>query len=94
MTAQEELDKLAIAKQTIADLEAEIKSKSILCPDCAKWYYKGAFSVNSRTITRTVCSNPLTGGYLDPYEYEDAKYLQVYYECPLGHEVFDREWAL
>ena len=42
-----------------------------------------------RSVTRTKCKNPLTGGYLDDYEYEQVTEEEIYYECPKGHKIVD-----
>ncbi|MBQ8792347.1 MAG: hypothetical protein IJZ62_01880 [Clostridia bacterium] len=38
-------------------------------------------------MKKTVCTNPLTGGYLDPYEYEEQEVTEFCNVCPEGHEI-------
>ena len=87
---RQELDKLLEEFKTkITIIKKEITEGYMFCPKCGDYYKKSAWEAGARTIIRKRCTNLLTGGYLDDYEYEDIEETELYHECPKGHKVID-----
>lgn len=63
----------------------ELKKTVRRCQSCDDYYLLEAWKFSTREATVSRCTNPLTGGYLDRYEYETVKVLQQCYTCPKGH---------
>ena len=86
----EELDSLLISsKFEIENAKRFIVKDYIYCDKCNDYYKEKAWDKKKKTITTLECTNPLTGGYLDPYEYEKVTKEVLYYECPKGHQIVD-----
>ena len=56
------------------------------CPMCEDYYKKSSFKYSVGTEIVKRCTNSLTGGYLDAYEYEDVEECFKYAICPKGHK--------
>lgn len=52
------------------------------CPTCQNEIYYKKCKVNFTTKINEVCTNPLTGGYLDRYNYEKRKERYIEFLCP------------
>lgn len=87
LTAQEQYDILEDARLGIERMKTELSNDCYYCPTCRMRYFKKACHSNTRKVKKTVCLNPLTGGYLDPYEYEEREVLEWCNVCPEGHEL-------
>lgn len=87
---QKELDKLLAEYKTKIEItKNELVKDYMFCTKCRDHYKKSAWETGVRTIKRIRCTNPLTGGYLDDYEYEEVEETEMYYECPKGHKIVD-----
>ena len=60
------------------------------CPHCKTYYKSKQWSMTPLEETHFKCLNPLNG-YLEKYEYEEIKETVLYYECPVGHLVLDKD---
>lgn len=85
--AQERIDILNAAIERATRMKNQVIKDSRYCSVCDKYYFKKECHIDSRKIKETVCLNPLTGGYLDPYEYEEQEITEFYNICPEGHEM-------
>lgn len=91
--AQERIDILNAAIERATKIKSQIIKDCRHCPTCGKYYFKRKCHINSRRVKKTICTNPLTGGYLDPYEYEEKKITEFCNICPEGHEMGEyTEW--
>lgn len=91
--AQEHINILNAAIEQAAKMKDQVIKNSKYCPTCGKYYFKRECHVVFRKIRKTVCTNPLTGGYLDPYEYEEQEVTEFCNICPEGHEMGEYvEW--
>ena len=92
-TVSEKLAKLSDLgekyRQKIEQVKKEITTDYRYCHKCKDYYKKNAWEMGVRSVTKTQCKNPLTGGYLDDYEYEQVTEEETYYECPKGHKIVD-----
>ncbi len=64
----------------------EILNEYEYCKECDDYYKKKFFEDVVKEKEYEYCTNRLTGGYLDDYEYETRKDLFKYRVCPKGHE--------
>lgn len=91
LSIKEKLERLDQLKRRYAlaiEHEKEsLKSDYEYCRECGEYYLKKSWDDLATDETRMVCSNPLTGGYLDDYEYEAVKYKVWYRICPRGHRI-------
>lgn len=57
-------------------------SDFIYCPQCNVERSPSSLIKNKRTRRINICANPFTGGYLEPYRYEEK--IEIVYEflCP------------
>lgn len=89
LSINEKIEDLKMAKSVVNkdfdDAIDELKKSARYCRNCREYYLLESWKFSSREITTSRCTNPLTGGYLDPYEYETVKVLQQCYLCPKGH---------
>lgn len=89
ISAKEKLEKLDDylnkVNTFVAHEKVNIKKEYTYCPKCKDYYKNEYFKKFEREEIRSVRTNPWTGGYLDPYEYEDTKMYIKYEECPKGH---------
>lgn len=85
--AQERIDILNAAIERATEMKNQVIKDSRHCPTCGKYYFKKECHIDSRKVRKTVCTNPLTGGYLDPYEYEEQEVTEFCNICPEGHEM-------
>lgn len=85
--AQERIDILNAAIERATEMKNDVIKNSRYCETCKKYYFKKECRVDSRKVRKTVCINPLTGGYLDPYEYEEQEVTEFCNICPEGHEM-------
>ena len=76
-------------EQKIKQVKKEITTNYRYCSKCKDYYKRTAWESGVRLVTRQRCKNPLTGGYLDDYEYEQVTEEETYYECPKGHRIID-----
>lgn len=60
------------------------------CPKCKDYYRENTFELAKKEVLEEECTNQLTGGYLDPYEYRPIYNTYLYYICPKGHWNQDR----
>lgn len=93
ITVSEKLQKLDILlskyKEKIEQIKKDLIKDFRYCYKCKDYYKKNAWEIGVRSVTRTKCKNPLAGGYLDDYEYEQVTEEETYYECPKGHKIVD-----
>lgn len=87
LSAQEQLDLLKQVSDGISHMKSELLEKCRYCKTCEKHYFKTELNIDTRKTKKIVCINPLTGGYLDPYEYEEQEVTEFCYKCPEGHEI-------
>lgn len=91
LSVKNKIDHLGILKTrccTIIDEAIEnLKKDFTYCPHCKEYYKNSAWETKWITRTRLVCTNSLTGGYLDPYEYEEKTETVSVKECPRGHQI-------
>ena len=80
--AQERIDILQAAIDRATD---RVIKDSKYCKVCKKYYFKTKCDIDSRRVKKSICVNPLTGGYLDPYEYEEQVVTEYCWKCPEGH---------
>ena len=85
--AQERIDILNAAIERATEMKNDIIKNSRYCGVCKKYYFKKICHIDSRKVIKEVCTNPLTGGYLDPYEYEKREVTEFCNICPEGHEI-------
>ena len=57
-------------------------SDFIYCPQCNVERSPFSLIKRRRKEITTVCTNPLTGGYLEPYKYEDQLVIIYEFLCP------------
>ena len=82
------LDNLMIIfKHKIEETKNNLKRDYRYCNKCNEYYKLKAWDMGIHTVTYQKCTNPLTGGYLDDYEYEQVTEDETYFECPKGHRV-------
>ena len=74
-------------KTRIEFIKQEITKGCRFCSKCGEHYKLSAWETGIRTVMKNRCKNPLTGGYLDNYEYENVEENEIYYECPRGHKI-------
>jgi hypothetical protein len=87
---QKALDRLLEKYKTeIEKAKKDLVIDYLYCPNCKDYYKKSAWETGKRAVKRVECTNPLTGGYLDDYEYEEVTETQYYYECPKGHKIVE-----
>lgn len=55
------------------------------CPKCKDYYREQTFIYDTKEVLEEECTNRLTGGYLDPYEYRPVCHTYRYAICPKGH---------
>ena len=92
-SAQERYEMLEWVLSGVNHMRSELLKECKFCSECKKHYFKKELRLDTRTVKKTICINPLTGGYLDPYEYEEKKVTEYAYLCPEGHHVTDyEEW--
>jgi hypothetical protein len=65
----------------------ELKKTARYCSHCEDYYLHRAWTFTSKETETWECTNSLTGGYLDDYEYEKKKVLRQMYACPKGHTI-------
>lgn len=87
LSAQKQMDMLCQVAEGVKQMQDELKSNCKYCNTCKTYYFKKECKVNSREVKKQVCLNPLTGGYLDPYEYEEREVTEYCYVCPKGHYI-------
>lgn len=93
LSAQEQWELLEQVTEGLRHVKSQLMEDCRYCRGCEKHYFKNELKLISREGIKTVCTNPLTGGYLDPYEYEEQKVREFCYMCPEGHEVTKwKEW--
>ena len=85
--AQERIDILQAAIDRATAMKDQVIKDSKYCKICKKHYFKTKCGIDSRRVKKSVCTNPLTGGYLDPYEYEEQVVTEYCWKCPEGHEI-------
>ena len=85
--AQERIDILNAAIERATKMKNQVIKNSRYCEVCKKYYFKKICHIDSRKIIEEVCTNPLTGGYLDLYEYEKREVTEFCNICPEGHEM-------
>lgn len=93
LSAKEKLEALEILSQKLKkenDSYLKTERENILnnytrCPMCEEYYTKSSYKYDVATEIVTRCTNQLTGGYLDDYEYEHVKECFKYATCPKGH---------
>ena len=85
--AQERIDILNSAIERATAMKNDVIKNSKYCEVCKKHYFKTNCHINSRRVVKEICVNPLTGGYLDPYEYEEQEVTEYCWVCPEGHEM-------
>lgn len=93
ITVSEKLQKLDVLlskyKEKIEQTKKDLIKDFRYCHKCKDYYKRSAWEISIRAVTRLRCKNPLTGGYLDDYEYEDIMEEETCYECPKGHKIID-----
>lgn len=89
--AQERINILNAAIERATEMKNQVIKDSKYCPICGKYYFKRECHIDSHQVIKTVCANPLTGGYLDPYEYEEESVKEYRWICPEGHPI--TEWS-
>ena len=57
----------------------------IYCPTCGCEFCRTKCKREVYKKIQSVCTNPLTGGYLDDYEYEERKQVYMRTICPNNH---------
>ena len=87
LSAQERRDLLKTTLEGISKMIDDLDKDCRYCTTCGKHYFKKECHIDSRKVKKTVCANPLTGGYLDPYEYEEQEVTEFCNICPEGHEM-------
>ena len=85
--AQERIDILQAAIDRATAMKDRVIKDSKYCKVCKKHYFKTECDIDSRRVIKSVCINPLTGGYLDPYECEEQVVTEYCWKCPEGHEI-------
>ena len=75
-----------MTKIICAEKRREILNEYEYCKECDDYYKKKFFEDIVKEKEYQYCTNRLTGGYLDDYEYETRKDLFKYHVCPKGHE--------
>lgn len=82
------LDNLAIMyKRKIEDTKNDLKRDYRYCSKCNDYYKLKFWDMGVASVTYQKCINPLTGGYLDDYKYEQVTEEETYFECPKGHRI-------
>ena len=87
VSAQERIDILNAAIERATEMKNDVIKNSRYCEVCKKYYFKKTCHIDSRKVIKEVCTNPLTGGYLDPYEYEKREVTEFCNICPEEHEM-------
>lgn len=90
---QERINVISNSFDALLQLEADVQAEGNWCSYCQRWYYKKDCPTKFFEEEKTTCLNPLTGGYLDPYEYEKEIHIETATVCPKGHEIGKRRWA-
>lgn len=93
LTIKEKIDlcvKLRKEKYDNAEVACDVTLKAIKkgykhCPKCDDWYRENTFEHTTKELLEEYCTNQLTGGYLEDYEYEDIYRTYAYDICPKGH---------
>ena len=91
LPVDQKLKALDDAIANIKSVKAHMLEDVIYCTTCNKYYDKEKRRLQTQTIEKTICINPLTGGYLDPYEYEKKSVREYRWTCPEGHPL--TEWS-
>lgn len=65
--------------------QEKISEKFEYCDKCKDWYRKDTYQKETKEYLEEECTNPLTGGYLDDYEYRDIYRTYECHICPKGH---------
>ena len=87
LSAQEQRDLLKEMLDEICKMIEDLDKQCLYCNTCGKYYFRKECCINFRKVTKNVCINPLAGGYLEPYEYDDREVTEFYNMCPKGHEI-------
>lgn len=87
LSAQERYEMLEAVMEGVQHMRSDLLKECKFCEKCKKYYFKKELHIDSRKVTKTVCTNPLSGGYLDPYEYEEREVTEFCNICPEGHEI-------
>ncbi len=87
VSAQERIDILNAAIERATEMKNQVIKDSKYCETCGKYFFKSQCGIISREVKKSVCTNPLTGGYLDPYEYEERVVTEYCWTCPEHHEI-------
>ena len=87
LSAQQQLDMLNAAEDSIKTLKTKLMNETVYCDACKKLYFKEETIIDSQLIKKLVCSNPLTGGYLDPYNYTEEEVTVFCRICPKEHRI-------
>lgn len=83
----EQLNSLKLSYNELIEHTKETITKDYhYCEKCKDWYKRKAYDIGVRHRKELRCTNPLTGGYLDDYEYEEIIVEEMYHECPKGHQ--------
>ena len=85
--AQERIDILQAVIDRVTAMKDRVIKDSKYCKVCKKYYFKTKCDIDSRRVKKSICVNPLTGGYFDPYKYEEQIVTEYYWKCPEGHEI-------
>ena len=72
-------------KSYLKSAKENILNNYLQCPICEDYYDKSSYKYDVSTEIVKRCTNQLTGGYLDDYEYENAEECFKYAICPKGH---------
>ena len=87
LSAQERRDLLKEILNGVSKMINDLDKQCLYCNTCGKYYFRNECCTNSRRVIKNICINPLTGGYLEPYEYDVREVTEFYNMCPKGHEI-------
>lgn len=87
LSAQQQYDFLIEVHKGITKMIQDLKNQSRQCLECKCYYFKHECTKESRIVEKEVCINPLTGGFLSPFEYEKREVEEFYNVCPKGHKI-------
>ena len=90
---QEQMNVIANSFDALLQLQTDVQAQGSWCGGCGRWYYKKDCNTKFFEEEKTTCINPLSGGYLEPYEYEKEIHIETATVCPKGHEIGKRRWA-
>lgn len=90
---QERMNVIANSFDALLQLQTDVQAQGNWCSGCGRWYYKKDCDTKFFEEEKTTCINPLSGGYLEPYEYEKEIHIETATVCPKGHEIGKRRWA-